>query len=70
MLIKVEARPDSKQEFVEKLEEDKFKIWVREPAERGEANKKIIKILNNIFPKKRVILVLGGKSFNKVFKIF
>jgi len=68
-LIKVEVQPNANCEEV--IEEgEKLKIRVREKAENGKANKRVFKILSFTFPKKRIELVKGFKSKNKIFKIY
>jgi uncharacterized protein YggU (UPF0235/DUF167 family) len=49
MYIHVRAHPKSKNEILEKLKDDHFEIWVKEPAEKNLANKKIIELLKNHF---------------------
>jgi len=68
-LLKVRVLPDSGREEVIR-KEDKIVIKVKEKAVHGKANKKVFKILSLIFPGKRIELVKGFKSKNKIFKIY
>lgn len=50
-------------------EKGHLEISVREPAERGEANKKVVETLCNKFKGKKVTLIKGHHSPNKIFAI-
>ena len=67
-LIKVKVEPGSDEETVLK-KNDRLIIKVKKKAERGEANRRVIKILSLIFPQKGIELIKGSKSKNKIFKI-
>ena len=71
MFIKVKCHPSSKKEFFEKREENSFEIFVKEKPERGEANKKIIQILSEIYgtSTKKLRIIKGAKSPSKIFEI-
>lgn len=70
MYIHVKAHPKSKKAVVEKLKEDHFEIWVKEPAEKNLANKKIIELLkNHFYESKSVRLISGHHSPSKLFSI-
>jgi len=47
MSIKVKVFPDSKKDEIIKKEDDRFEIKVREKAEGGLANRKVIEIRQN-----------------------
>ena len=71
MYIKVLAFPDSKKELVEK-DGDMYRVWVRQPAERNEANKRILEVVRSL-PEasgKRVKMVNGHKASRKLFEVF
>ena len=72
MYIKVTVFPDFKKELVEKTfdgEKWNYKMYIREAAERGQANKKVISILEKDFPGKRVKIVTGALSTKKLIQI-
>lgn len=69
MFIKVKAFPGCKKEELIKLSADSFEIKVKEPAARGLATKAIIRVLAAVFPNKRIRLVKGPRSRNKIFEI-
>ena len=71
MKITVAAKPKSRHERVEKVDETHFVICVKEPPESGRANQAIIKALAaylHIAPS-RIELIRGAASRKKVFKI-
>ena len=46
MIIKVKAKPNSKDEKIEKISESEFIIHVKEPAEDNKANIRIINLIS------------------------
>lgn len=69
MYIKVKAYPGSKEEVVKRVGEDTFIMYIREVALRGQANKRILTILQSEYPGVRIRLVSGHVKHNKVFEI-
>ncbi len=70
MYIHIKSHPKSKDEMFKKLKESHYEIWLKEPAERNLANKKIIEIIRLNFPNaKKVTLVSGHHSRSKLFSI-
>jgi uncharacterized protein (TIGR00251 family) len=71
VIIFVEAHPSSKREAFEKIDENHFKIYTKEPPKEGKANKSIIEILskNLKVPKSYIVLKKGEKGENKIFEI-
>ncbi|PJA37619.1 hypothetical protein CO181_02780, partial [candidate division WWE3 bacterium CG_4_9_14_3_um_filter_43_9] len=49
MKIFVKAKPRAKNEKIEKIGEDCFKVSVKEPPEEGKANQAIVKALAEYF---------------------
>ncbi|MGI6297563.1 MAG: DUF167 domain-containing protein [Minisyncoccales bacterium] len=72
MLIKVKCYPKSKKELLNKKDENSFEIFLKEKPERGGANKRIFEILAEYFSisKKRIKLIKGAKTQNKIFEIY
>lgn len=69
LFLTVKAR--SRKEEVIKINETHYKIFVKEPAEKGKANTEIIKVLAsylNISPSK-ILLISGLTSKEKVIEI-
>jgi uncharacterized protein (TIGR00251 family) len=70
MYIHVKAHPKSKKEEIVQLKEDHFEIWVKEPAEKNLANKKIIEILKNNFSESKSVRIISGHhSPSKLFLV-
>jgi uncharacterized protein YggU (UPF0235/DUF167 family) len=66
MYIKVTVFPGFKKELVEKTGEDSFKMYLKQPAERGLANKRVLEIVQEMFPGKRVRIVNGALTPKKL----
>jgi uncharacterized protein YggU (UPF0235/DUF167 family) len=80
MYIKVTVFPDFKKELVEKLpppltppqaggELIHYKMYIRQPAERGQANKRVLEILQKDFPGKRIRIVNGALTMKKLIEV-
>lgn len=69
MYIKLKVVPYSKEEKVEKLKEDEFRVWVKEPAENNRANSRVLEIVREIYPGTKVRLVSGHTSPSKIVSI-
>lgn len=70
MKINVWVVPRAKKERIEKIVGG-FKVYIREPAFEGRANKKVIEVIAERYGVKKsaVTIVLGGKNRNKVVEI-
>jgi len=71
MKIFVKARPNSKAESIEKVDDAHFTVAVKEPPVKGRANAAISKALADYFgiAPSQVSLVSGFSSKQKVFEI-
>lgn len=71
MIIYVEAHPNSRKEAVEKIEEDRFKVYVKSPPREGKANKELIEVLSKYLkvPKSLIKLKRGERGKHKIFEI-
>ena len=71
MKINVKAKPNSREEKVEKIDENNFVVSVKEPPEKGKANEAIRNALAVYFKtgSSRVKIVSGYSSRNKVIEI-
>ena len=71
MLIKVKVFPEAKEEGVVKRADDEFEVRVKEKAEKGRANKAVIRMLANYFKisESKIRLIKGFKERNKIFEI-
>lgn len=73
MYVKVTAFPDFKKELIEKISDKdgvlNLKIYLKQPAEGGRANKRILEILQEKFPSKRIRIVSGALTQKKLIEI-
>jgi uncharacterized protein (TIGR00251 family) len=74
MYLKVTVFPDFKKELVEQIitTEDRppeFKMYIKQPAEGGRANKRVMEILQEKFPGKRIRIVNGALTQKKLIEI-
>ena len=71
MLISVKATPKSKENKIELVLDNSYKIKVTAAAENNKANLAIINLLAKYFKvkKSQIILITGSKSRQKVFEI-
>jgi uncharacterized protein (TIGR00251 family) len=68
MLIKVKVFPESREDKIEKIDDENYKVYVRAGAQNGHANKEVIFLLSKHFGK-GVKMVSGGTRQNKIFSI-
>ena len=71
MLVKVKCYPNSKKQEIVKKDKESFDIKVKEKAEQGKANNKILEILSSEFdvPVNKIKMIKGAKQRSKIFKI-
>jgi len=70
VIIKVKAKPNSKEEKVEKLEDGSYVICVKEPAEDSKANIRIVNILaKELSVNHKQIRIKNPKSKEKIVEI-
>ncbi len=72
MKIFVKVKPNSKEEKIQKLNENEFVLWVKPPAKEGKANAATVELLSEYFgiPKSRVTVIKGHKSKNKIINVY
>ena len=71
MYVRVRVYPGCKRESVRKIEDDRYEIQVREPAERNLANQRLRELLAIEFgvSAKTLRLVSGHRSRTKIFDV-
>jgi hypothetical protein len=71
MKISVKAKPNSKEEKVEKIDDENYIVSVKEPPIKGKANEAIRNALAVYFKtsSSRVKIVSGFSSRNKIIEI-
>ncbi len=74
MLLKIKARPGSKEQRIEFFFEQKgrekvpyLKVWLKSPAQKGKANKELDTLLKRLFGDYK--LVSGATSKEKLIKV-
>lgn len=72
MFIKINVKTGAKKEIFKKLAEDRFEISIREKAEKGLANKRVIEMVRERliqYNVKEVRLVSGHQSPHKIISV-
>jgi uncharacterized protein (TIGR00251 family) len=69
MYIHVKAMPGAKKEQVVKKSDSHFLVSVKEPAERGLANKRILELISSYFKTKKVRIISGYNSRSKLLSV-
>lgn len=71
MKIFVQAKPASREDFVEKIDETHFVVKVKEPPIQGRANRAITKLLAEYFdtPLSKIQIISGFTSRQKIIEI-
>ena len=61
--------PNSKKEMVIKKTDDSYELFVREPKERGEANKRLVILLGNLHPGQSIKIIKDHHSQRKIIEV-
>jgi len=71
MKIFIKANPSAREERIEKIDENHYSVWVKEPPVKGKANQAVIKALAEYFKvaSQRVKIVSGYTSRQKTMEI-
>ena len=69
MYIKIKVKTDARAEKVVKRSDDSYVVSVREKAKRNMANRRVLRIIREMFPGKRVNLVKGHQSPAKIVEV-
>lgn len=71
MIISIKVKTKSSKNLVEKTENGDYLIFIKEVAEKGKANKEIIRLLAKYFSvvQSSIIIKSGLSSSNKVIEI-
>jgi uncharacterized protein YggU (UPF0235/DUF167 family) len=71
MFIKIRVKTGARRESVALMGENKFNISVKEKAERGQANERILQLVAQKLkvPKKNIRFISGHKSPSKLLEI-
>ena len=71
MYIKVKVSPGSKKETFEQINDEQFKVSVKEPAKMNMANRRVIELIARhfIILHGKVRIISGHRSPNKVLSV-
>lgn len=69
MYLKLKVVPDSRQEKIEQLKDDEYRVWVKAPAENNRANERVLEMMREMFPDKRIRLISGHTSPSKIVSV-
>lgn len=71
MLLKLKIKTNSKENKIEKLKDDEFRIFVKAKPEQGMANQKALELLSEYLqiPKQKISLIKGHASPSKIVQI-
>ncbi len=69
MYLKVKVVPDAREEKVEQLKDDEYRVWVRVPAENNLANERVLQIFRLKYPGVPVRIISGHHSPSKIISI-
>ncbi len=69
MYIKIKVVPEAKEEKVEKMSEDSWRIWVKVPAENNAANSRVLEIIREEYQGVSVRIVNGHHSPSKIVSV-
>ena len=71
MLLKLKIKTNSKENKIEKLKDDEFRIFVKAKPEQGMANQKVLELLSEYLhiPKQKISLIKGHTSPSKIVEI-
>lgn len=71
MDVNIIAKPRSSQVFIEIMEDNSLVIHVKEPPDKGKANKAILKLISKTFgiPSSKMSILRGAKTTSKIIRI-
>lgn len=71
MKVFVRVKPRAKQEKTEKVGDNRFDVWVKEPPMEGKANEAVCRVMARYFsvPLSSLKMVSGSTSRQKVIEI-
>ncbi len=69
MYIKVRVITSAPKEVITKKEDDLIELYLREPPERNLANRRVLEIIRELYPKTSVKIVNGHHSPSKMIEI-
>ncbi len=69
MYLKIKVVADSREEKIEKLKDDEYRIWTKMPAENNLANTRVLEIIRETYPNQSVRIISGHHSPSKIVSV-
>ncbi len=69
MYLKIKVIPDAKNQKIEKLDDDSWRVWVKVPAENNLANNRVLELVRDAYPNQPVRIISGHHSPSKIISI-
>ncbi len=69
MFIKVRVITGAPKEVITKKEDDLIEMYIREPAERNLANRRVLEVIREMYPNMPVRIVNGHHSPSKMIEV-
>lgn len=69
MYLKIKVIPEAKEEKIEQIKDDEYRMWVKVPAENNAANNRILELIRIMHPNTSVRIVSGHHSPSKILSI-
>ncbi len=69
MYIHIRVLTSQKKEVVEKMSENRFKVYLKEKPVRNMANRKILEIFSDLFKTKKIKIISGVNGPSKLLSI-
>jgi len=71
MLLKLKVKTNSKENKIEKLKDDEFRVFVKVKPEQGLANQKVLELVARYLhvPRKNISLIKGHTAPSKIVEI-
>lgn len=72
MFLHIKAKPNAKQNLIQRLADGTIQVKIKAPAQNGEANIELVKFLSEYFdlPKSKFTVITGHNSPFKKIKVF
>ncbi len=70
-IIRVKAFPESKKSFIEEIDHQVLRVFIREPAQNNQANKAVLNAIAEYYsiPENKLRIISGHRSLNKIIQI-
>ncbi len=69
MYLHLKVKTEAKREEVKQISVDHYEISIKEKAVRNMANRRILEIMENLFPNKQIRIINGHHSPSKLIAI-